>query len=408
MKDVREKLLATALVSILAGLSILFSGQTSGVQSQPRILLSSPEPVDVAVTNITVTTATFTRWTNIKYNTTITTNQTIARLDANSAVTFLLVLVTLNATNVVSSENVTLGNTTVLLALGARVTFNVSWYETPNTLPVGNYDINCFADPTYSNPNVYDTNMTNNIMDDGNITIFMCREDLWGDGKIDIIDLNRFSFVLGDTGSPGWIREDVMPDGVVDYFDILMVARMWLWTITSSSFQPYPEPWKLTISTPPGQSQNDSVVVYSDYIVYSNYSFNQASKQLSFNIASSIDGFCNVTIPKTSMSGNFTVYLDDVPTSSTVTWNATCYCVYFSSTGLSQKVRIVSEYVEQIPGDVNHDGTVNILDSILVSNAFLSTPGSPNWNLNADINGDNVVNILDSIIQSNHFLEHYP
>lgn len=64
-----------------------------------------------------------------------------------------------------------------------------------------------------------------------------------------------------------------------------------------------------------------------------------------------------------------------------------------------------------IPGDVNGDGRVNILDYILVSNAFLSTfapPSSSNWNPNADINGDNVVNILDAIILSNHFLQHYP
>jgi hypothetical protein len=56
-----------------------------------------------------------------------------------------------------------------------------------------------------------------------------------------------------------------------------------------------------------------------------------------------------------------------------------------------------------IPGDINGDGTVNILDAVLLSNAFLSTPGSPNWNPNADINGDGVVNILDAIILANHF-----
>jgi parallel beta-helix repeat protein len=58
------------------------------------------------------------------------------------------------------------------------------------------------------------------------------------------------------------------------------------------------------------------------------------------------------------------------------------------------------------PGDINGDGTVNILDAIQVSNSFLATPGSSNWNPNADINGDNVVNILDAIILANHFLQH--
>jgi hypothetical protein len=61
-----------------------------------------------------------------------------------------------------------------------------------------------------------------------------------------------------------------------------------------------------------------------------------------------------------------------------------------------------------IPGDINGDGTVNILDAIQLSNAFLATPGSSNWNPNADINGDGIVNILDAIIQSNNFLQQIP
>jgi peptide/nickel transport system substrate-binding protein len=260
----------------------------------------------------------------------------------------------------------------------------------------------------------YDTNSSDNTINAGfNVTAYTTtakgtyyaeRADVNGDGKVDQLDAMLLSNSYGKTGPPGWIPADVMPDGVVDYFDALMVARMFGWTVESSSSQPCPpEPWNLTISTPPGQSQNDSVVVYSDYIVYSNYSFSPALKQLSFNIASSIDGFCNVTIPKTSMSGNFTVYLDDEPTPCTVTQSATCYFLYFTSTGLSQQVRIVSEYADALIGDVNHDGRVNILDAILLSNAFLATPSSPNWNPNTDFNGDGVVDILDSIIMSNNW-----
>jgi hypothetical protein len=59
-----------------------------------------------------------------------------------------------------------------------------------------------------------------------------------------------------------------------------------------------------------------------------------------------------------------------------------------------------------IPGDVNGDGTVNILDAIALGNAFLATPSSPNWNPNADINGDGIENVLDAIILGNHFLQH--
>jgi hypothetical protein len=69
---------------------------------------------------------------------------------------------------------------------------------------------------------------------------------------------------------------------------------------------------------------------------------------------------------------------------------------------------MTSLVVLTIPGDLDSDFTVNILDSIVLSNSFLATPSSSNWNPNADINGDNVVNILDAIVQGNHFLEHYP
>ena len=64
-----------------------------------------------------------------------------------------------------------------------------------------------------------------------------------------------------------------------------------------------------------------------------------------------------------------------------------------------------------IAGDIKYDGTVNILDAIVLGNHFLETPSSLGWNQggnNADINGDNVVNILDAIVLGNHFLQHYP
>ena len=56
-------------------------------------------------------------------------------------------------------------------------------------------------------------------------------------------------------------------------------------------------------------------------------------------------------------------------------------------------------------GDINGDGVVNILDAILLANAFGSKPGDPNWNPNADLNNDDIVNILDAIILANHFGE---
>ena len=54
-------------------------------------------------------------------------------------------------------------------------------------------------------------------------------------------------------------------------------------------------------------------------------------------------------------------------------------------------------------GDVNQDGTVDIFDAILLSNAFNSAIGTPTWNPEADLNNDDVVDIFDAIILANNF-----
>jgi hypothetical protein len=56
----------------------------------------------------------------------------------------------------------------------------------------------------------------------------------------------------------------------------------------------------------------------------------------------------------------------------------------------------------RILGDVNGDGTVNVLDLIAASNAFSSYPGYPNYNFYADINRDGRINVLDMIIVATH------
>ena len=50
-----------------------------------------------------------------------------------------------------------------------------------------------------------------------------------------------------------------------------------------------------------------------------------------------------------------------------------------------------------IPGDVNKDGIVNILDLTLVAQAFGTN------NRNADVNGDGVVNVFDLVVVANQF-----
>lgn len=61
-----------------------------------------------------------------------------------------------------------------------------------------------------------------------------------------------------------------------------------------------------------------------------------------------------------------------------------------------------------IPGDVNGNRSVNVLDAIVLSNAIFSKPSEPSWNANADINNDGKVDILDCVILANHFNQHWP
>lgn len=54
-------------------------------------------------------------------------------------------------------------------------------------------------------------------------------------------------------------------------------------------------------------------------------------------------------------------------------------------------------------GDANHDGKVDVLDVIIVSTAYGSSPGDPTWNANADLNGDGKVDGLDiDIVKSSY------
>ena len=49
-------------------------------------------------------------------------------------------------------------------------------------------------------------------------------------------------------------------------------------------------------------------------------------------------------------------------------------------------------------GDINGDGSVNVLDLIVAASALGTRPGNPKWNANADLNDDNVINVLDLIL----------
>jgi hypothetical protein len=141
----------------------------------------------------------------------------------------------------------------------------------------------------------------------------------------------------------------------------------------------------------------------------------------------------NITVTIGNLGGytetfNTTVYADqtaiDTPINTTLTSGSfTAFTFTWSTTGFAYGNYTLSGYAwltpgetntannnstsgvvtVTIPGDINGDGTVDIYDAILLSNAFNSFAGGPNWNPNADINGDGIVDIYDAIIVAGHF-----
>jgi hypothetical protein len=51
-----------------------------------------------------------------------------------------------------------------------------------------------------------------------------------------------------------------------------------------------------------------------------------------------------------------------------------------------------------IAGDINMDGKVNLEDLVLLTNAYGSKPGDPNWNPAADMNGEGKVDLADLVL----------
>jgi hypothetical protein len=61
-----------------------------------------------------------------------------------------------------------------------------------------------------------------------------------------------------------------------------------------------------------------------------------------------------------------------------------------------------------IPGDIDGDFKVKLVDLVILALAYGSRPGEPKWNPNADIDGDNVVGLSDLVILALHYGQHYP
>ncbi len=61
-----------------------------------------------------------------------------------------------------------------------------------------------------------------------------------------------------------------------------------------------------------------------------------------------------------------------------------------------------------LAGDINNDGTVNVLDLLRLANAWLSNTNSPNWDPDADLKQDGMINVLDLLALASDWLKTIP
>ncbi|MEM3617186.1 MAG: CARDB domain-containing protein [Candidatus Bathyarchaeia archaeon] len=107
------------------------------------------------------------------------------------------------------------------LGSGETVTVAVTWNTSSCTPSLTPYQIKAEADQV-----PYETNLTNNIFIDGNITIKIVG-DVNGDGTVDIEDLGLWDAAYGSSPSdPNWNSQaDINGDGVVDKEDGILIIR---------------------------------------------------------------------------------------------------------------------------------------------------------------------------------------
>lgn len=155
------------------------------------------------------------------------------------------------------------------------------------------------------------------------------------------------SLNIWDNGAEGnywsdYLGEDLNGDGVGDT------------NIPHLGVDSYPliEPWS---SLRTFSINGDTVTVLSNSTIAS-FNFNQSLKRMSFNVTGSPGtlGFCNVTIPKNLLKSEtpseiWTVTLDNVFTSFTLTANSTYTSLYFTYAHTTHKVKIQVIELENIP-----------------------------------------------------------
>jgi hypothetical protein len=181
--------------------------------------------------------------------------------------------------------------------------------------------------------------------------------------------------------------------------------------LTDTTFPQGPSSFSVTYHATLTTSQHDVAVadvMLSKNIIGQGYSLN-------VNVTAADQGMYTETFKVTVYANGTIIASQNITLSSgsagtiTFTWN---------TTGFAKGKYTIKAYAWPVPneanvtnnsfvdgtvqvakkGDLTGDGSVDVLDLIIVAEALGTHPGDPKWNPNADVNSDGVVNVLDLIL----------
>jgi hypothetical protein len=90
------------------------------------------------------------------------------------------------------------------------------------------------------------------------------------------------------------------------------------------------------------------------------------------------------------------------------TYSSTIQPNYTISVGaeyMGNKATVSNQIQITIAGDMNRDGKVDLIDLVILAQAYLSKTGGPRWDPRADANRDGAVDLLDLVILAQNYLK---
>ena len=129
---------------------------------------------------------------------------------------------------------------------------------------------------------------------------------------------------------------------------------------------PLMNPWGLMLTELGVNGKTTCYVAVFSNSSITDFSFSKTEAEIGFTASNGT--FCKVIIPKDALDGSFNMSIDDVTTACISNWDKTHHFINFAFNNQTHSVKIIGEVA--IRGDLNGDGTVDILDIALVARAY--------------------------------------